>query len=218
MIITEHGDKIIVNEMEKLDISGLANKYRNLSMAKKFLDHQIAQNPKQIIDLNAELELINNQLSQNKKTIETYTNYFNQKGINPEEELNKLREKYSDEELQIKSETIVEKNEYELIETEEGIQRIKKSINTLEEVIILYLTNKYSEINLNQRILQIKQDLEKIKEREIVQNKNLENLNNNLNTIENYFKKKGIDINKELDKEAEERKKEEKIAQEIPLD
>lgn len=218
MIITERGDKIIVNEMERLNQDDLIKKYRNLIMAKRFLEHQIAQNPKQTIDLNAELELITNQLNQNNKTIETYTNYFNQKGIIPEEELNKLREKYSDEELQTKSQTIVEKNEYELIDTEEGIERIKKSINTLEEIIILYLTNKYSEINLNQRVIQINQDLEKIKERETVQKQNLENLNNNLNTIKNYFTKKNIDIDKELDKEAENRKKEEKVAEEIPLD
>jgi hypothetical protein len=193
----------------------LIRKYRNDLLTKRLLETQIEKAPSKIKEDESEIEIREQQMDIIQKRINKSEEIFKKRNINPKEEIKLLKEKYSEEELNKKAKNISEKQTFEIKDNGPNIERITKNVVTIEDELILYASNKYNLLQANEIIIQIRTQIEKTKERLRVQKEELEKVLDSIRSIELYFKKKRIDINKLLDEEAQERKKEQKMAQEL---
>lgn len=195
----------------------LIRKYRNDLLTKRLLETQIEKAPSKIKEDESEIEIREQQMDIIQSRINKSEEIFKKRNINPKEEIKLLKEKYSEEELNKKAKNISEKQTFEIKDNGQNIERITKNLVTIEDELILYASNKYNLLQANEIIIQIRAQIEKTKERLRVQKEELEKVLDSIKSIELYFKKKRMDINKLLDKEAQNREKGKKEAGELKL-
>lgn len=215
--IKEKNGEIILNESDSYSEDSILQKYRNDELSKKFILAQIEKAPSQIQNLEAERDMIEYQLEHIKKRMKQFENIFQKRGINPSEELDKIRKSHTDEELSKKAGTISERQSFELKDKGGHIERITKNHYTTEEIVILYASNMYNETQAIEQKARIEKEIEKVQTRKEVQEKELEKVNDSLHSIRQFFKQKRIDIDKLLDKQAGERKQGQRDTGEIAL-
>ncbi|MGV9204334.1 MAG: hypothetical protein ACOC44_10005 [Promethearchaeia archaeon] len=213
--IKEKDGNIEFSEVEKYSQNDLLNKYRNDLYAKKLLKAQVEKAPNTIKEKESEKEIRQNQIKEIEDRMKKSEKIFKDRNLDPNEELQKLREKYSDEEIEEKSKNISEKKVYEVKDHGTYIERKTKNQISLEDEIILYAVNKWNKLQAQELLVNIQKEIEKIQSRLEVQKTELEKVENSIQSIENYFKRKRLDINKLLDQQANQRKKQEKTAQEL---
>jgi hypothetical protein len=215
--IKEENGEIEYNEKNKYTAEGLIKKYHNETLTRKMLKSSIEKSPKLIQDHEAEKDITNNHINQIERKIEQFNKIFKKREINPEKELAKLREKYTDEELNKFSENVQEKEEYQVKDMGNHIERTIKYTNTQDELVILYASYFYNSLRFQEKIVSINKQIEKIHERTKAQETELEKIEESIKSIESYFKKKRQDINRLLEKYLTSREKSEKVAQEFPM-
>jgi len=146
-----------------------------------------------------------------EKRIKQFEEIFKKRGLNPKEELDKLREKYTDEELTKKSEQISEKQTFEVKDNGHSISRITKN------EIIIYTSNRYNRLQAEEKIIQIDTEIERTKTRLKANEEELEKVNNSIHSIKQYFKAKRLNLDKLLEDQAKNREKGKKDVGEIKL-
>ncbi|MFW6130468.1 MAG: hypothetical protein ACOC56_04715 [Atribacterota bacterium] len=215
--IEDENGEIVFKEKQSYNQENLLKKYRNDKLTQKMINGLLEKLPQRIKQLEAEKGIQEDYIEKLDKRLNQFIQIFEQRKIDPKEELNKLREKYSDDELTKKSEVISERQTFEVKDKGRIIERTSKNQFTIEELIILYASNQYNKIQAEERIAQISQEIEKAKTRIEANKQELEKVNNSIQSIEHYFKKKRLDINRLLDKQAKDRKKGKKDTGEINL-
>jgi chromosome segregation ATPase len=215
--IKEKDGKIIFNDTQEFTQDNLLVKYRNDELTKRLLESQLVKLPERIKQLEAEKGMIQDHIELIEKRIKQFEEIFKKRNLNPKEELNKLREKYTDEELTKISNEISEKQTFEVKDNGHSISRITKNEFTIEELIIIYTSNQYNKLQAEEKIIQIDTEIEKTKTRLKANEEELEKVNNSIHSIQQYFKKKRLNLDKLLEDQANSRKKEEKTAEEIKI-
>jgi len=215
--IKEKDGEFIFNERQKYSQEGILKKYRNDLMTKKLIKVQVDKIPNQIKEEKGNIEITKLQIEKIKDRTKQSEKIFKKRGINPSEELKKLREKYSDEELTKKSQTISEKQTFQIKDNGQNIERITKNTISPENEIILYASNQYYLLQAQENLARQNKNIEKAETRLEATREELEKVENSIHSIKQYFKKKRVDIDKLLDKQARVREKgKEKEANEIP--
>lgn len=215
--IKEKDGNYVFNESQSYSQDGLLKKYRNDLMTERLLESQIEKLPKQIEEEKGNIEITNIQIEKIEDRIKKSEQIFKKRNITPSEEIKKLREKYSDDELTKKARTIRELQTFEIKDNGKTIERITKNTISQEYELILYASNQYSLMQIQENLARQHKNIEKAEKRLEANKEELEKVKNSLESIRSYFKKKRLNLDKLLDEQAKNRQKGKKEAGEIPL-
>jgi len=214
--IKEKEGNIVFSDKQNYNQEGILKKYRNDQMTERLLNSQIKKLPKQVKEEKGNIEITNLQIEKIQDRIKKSEQIFKKRNIEPSEELKKLREKYSDEELDKKSRNIKENQIFEIKDNGKNIERITKNTISPEDEVILYASNQYSLMKIQENLARQHKNIEKANTRLEANKEELQKVENSIHSIKQYFKKKRLNLDKLLDEQAKNRKGK-KEAGEIPL-
>jgi hypothetical protein len=218
MSVIKQNEEIIVRDEQRMNESGLLDLYMNQKMGLNLLTNQITKLlPEQQNNLKAELLLQENYLEQLNTKTELLLKIFKDENINYQKELRTLKEAHTEDELTklAKTTTLNEDVKYERVEG--GIKRVTTRINSVQDLIIQYASTQMSLLSVQEHIIKLKNELAKSEEYKEAQTKTLKQLSKSQTEIEEHFKNEGKDLNALLDAHAINRKKKDRVAQEIPV-
>jgi len=197
--ITEENGKIKYTETENHDEKTLIQRYKKEWTDRQMLKKQLDNIPKQREQLKAEREINNNFIERLDKDLNKIKGIL-EKEINIKNQLEKIRNNYSEKELMKKSNEIYLKSHTE-IKKENGVyKRVKTFENDQEDLLIYYESLHRNRINYVEKQAEIEQNLEKLENTKIRIENTLNEIDDSMNATENFFKKKGKDFNQVLSK------------------
>ena len=241
--IKEKDGEFIFKEIQNYSQEGIVNRYGKDLMKRRIVKVQVDKLPNQIKEEKGYIDLTKLQIEQIKDRINQSEKIFKKRQINPSEELKKIREKYckeydelskeekenlknldepikdrdqyADRELTKKSQTILEKQTFQIKDNGQNIERITRNAISPEDEIIVYAGNQYYLLQAQEKLVKQNKGVEKSQIRLDATKEELEKVEKSLHSIKQYFKKKRKDIDKLLDEQAKNRKGK-KEAEEIP--
>ncbi len=214
--INSDNEQITYSSQEVLKQEDLLNKYREKWMEKGIHEKIINTAPDQIRGMHAYVQLTEQSILLNENRQTKIKEVLADSEMNIPKKIQKIRERYTEEELLEKARNLIDKTE--TIIKKEGDNFLFKTevIQSPEDLIIEYMTLQDSKPDLLERLANQKKAI-KSKEEQIEKSKRmLEQTKEVLRSIEDFFKRQGKEINQLLDEQAKSRKKEDKVAKELP--
>ena len=243
--IKEKDGNIVFSNKQNYTQEGLLKKYRNDTMQKRVIKSQVDKLPQKVKEEKGNIEITNLQIENIQNRINQSEQIFKKKEIEPtkllkkireeycleyddlsneeKEKLKKLdepikdREQYADRELTKKSQIIAEKRTFVIKDKGQQIERTTKNTISPKDEVILYASNQYYLMQAQESLAKQHKNIERINIRLDANKDELEIVENSMHSIEQYFKKKRLNLDKLLDEQAINREKGKKEAQEINL-
>lgn len=206
-----------MSETKEFSEGMLVEEYHRFSIQYDMFDKWLSNGDDQIAQVEMNINLIEFSVQQNDWKMSQYEKIFEQKEVNIQKRIMKIREKYSDMELLAKAKVIIEETTIDFEEVDGKFVQTTKIVNSIEDLLIEYMNLSTSKPDLLQRIISEKDTLDKSKTQKERTEKNQIQIKERLGKIKALFESKGQDINKLLDQYASQRKSRDKVAQTLPV-
>lgn len=195
--LKKEGNKISYEQKESMDEQELMDRYETLITSKKFLEAQKGQIPRQKKQAKQNIELKEGYIEKAETRIEKIKEILDDLGLDPEDELEKIRDKYSEEELNKKERNLYLNKEKTKIR-KSGKNYIKRTTVEMdkEELLVEYASLKFRVLKYKEQLAKEKRNLKKAKEQEEKLGKMIENNKEEVKAFDKYLQRQGKDIAK----------------------
>lgn len=205
-----------MSETKEFSEAEVVEEYQRLSIQYKMFEKWLSNGDNQIAQIEMNIELIEFSVQRNDWKMDQYERIFDQKDVNVEKRIKKIREKYSDMELLAKAKVIIEETVIDFEEVDGKIMQTTKIVNSIEDLLIEFMNLMTSKPDLLQKVINEKDTLDKSKSQKERTEKNQIQIKERLGKIKALFESRGQDINKLLDQAAATRRAGNKVAQNLP--
>lgn len=215
--IDKNGEKIMYESKEKHSEDTLLTKYQEQFMALKIQEHQESKAPMIIENIKVYITFSEESIKLNESKQSQLQGIFSELEININKRIQKIKEKYSDEELMKKAKELV--NDQKTIIEKDGDKFIYKTevSQSVEDLLIGFMHLQEEMPSLIEKLAKQKEELKKREEqlKKIGQIK--KDVIERLDSIKEFFKKQNKDVDKLLDNRSQKRNKKQRIAQNLNI-